>query len=327
MSELRTTLLQNNKGMSVEILSFGARIKSILFPVKGKTTEMTVGYSTAEGYLTDEFYLGATCGRVCNRIEDARFELGGVHYFLTKNDNENCLHGGIDNFSSRYWQIQSFSKSAVTLITESKDGDQGFPGNLTLQVEYHLTDDNKLEINYLATTDAPTPINITNHAYFNLGDNSCESLDLELSAASMLERKDNSAPSGVILPVENSDFDFRQVTNIGQRQANFTDVSLQDMACFDHCYIFDSKDNTLPKATLISKNNAVKMSLYTDQPAMQLYTGRYLEGNFIAYQGVCLEAQGYSNAVNTPHFPTSILQVDEQYQRQIVYHFESTEVN
>lgn len=322
MTQLQTILLQNNQGMSVEIINFGARITSILFPAQGKATEMVVGYSNAGDYLTDSFYLGATCGRVCNRIDGGKFDLNGVSYQITQNENKNCLHGGVDNFSYRFWQVESSTGSTVTLSLESKDGDQGFPGKLNLQVSYHLTDNNTLEIDYFSVSDASTPINITNHAYFNLGDETCESLDLQLLASNFLELKEDSVPSGKVLSVDNSDFDLRQSINIGERQRNTTDVNLKNMKGFDYCYVLDNDEFSNAKATLVSKNNGVKMSLFTDQTAVQLYTGYWLSGVLNAYQGVCLEAQNYSNAVNISHFPNSILLPDDEYKRKIIYQFE-----
>ncbi|MBU2872074.1 aldose epimerase family protein [Colwellia sp. E2M01] len=323
MSQPQSILLQNKQGMSVEIINFGARIKSILFPIQGKPTEMVVGYATAEEYLTDSFYLGATCGRVCNRIDGGKFELNGVSYQVTQNENNNTLHGGVDNFSYRFWKIESSTDTKVVLSLESKDGDQGFPGNLKLQVSYHLTEKNALEIEYFGISDAATPINITNHAYFNLGDESCESLDLQLLASNFLELKEDSVPSGNILSVDNSDFDLRQVTNIGDRQSNTTDVNLKNMKGFDYCYVLDNNDVSIVNASLASKNNGVKMSFYTDQLAVQLYTGYWLSGVFKPYQGVCLEAQGYTNAININHFPSSVLSENEKYQRKIIYQFEA----
>ncbi|XQW86843.1 aldose epimerase family protein [Thalassotalea piscium] len=322
MTNVQTILLENNQGMLVEILNFGARIKSIVFPVKGKATQMTVGYENAEDYLTDTFYLGATCGRVCNRIEGGKFTLNGINYPLNQNENEHCLHGGEVSFASRFWQISSSSKSTVTLTLVSEHGDQGFPGQLNLQVKYHLTDDNQLEIDYFGKTDAPTPVSVTNHAYFNLGNDSAELLDLQIAASNMLERKENGLPSGNILSVKNSDFDFREPFNIGERQANNSDVNLKKMACYDHCYVLDEDGMSTAKATLVSKNTGVKMSLFTNQPALQLYTGVALSGEFTAYQGVCLEAQHYSNAVNISHFPSSILLPNDEYKRKIIYQFE-----
>ncbi|MBU2924275.1 aldose epimerase family protein [Colwellia sp. 1_MG-2023] len=339
MEQLQTILLQNRQGMSVEVINFGARIKSILFPVNGVATDMTVGYDNLDDYLTDEYYLGATCGRVCNRVENAEFELNGVKYKLTKNDGKQCLHGGTDNFSTRFWQVISSSPSTVVLKIESESGDQGFPGKLILQVTYELTEQNQLKINYSATTNAATPINITNHAYFNLGNESCEQLDLKICASNMLERKSNGVPSGNILPVVNSDFDFSKLTNIGIKHKYPLDTDLQNMACYDHCYVFDVTEANnsqgthnnehknqdylgLPKAVLYSKSNHIKMTLFTNQPAVQLYTGVALSGNFRPYQGVCLEAQDYSNAVNISHFPSTILQPNDEYTREIIYQFE-----
>lgn len=322
MTNLQTVLLENNQGMLVEILNFGARIKSIVFPVNGIATEMTVGYSNVEDYLTDAFYLGATCGRVCNRIEGGNFDLNGINFSLNQNENEHCLHGGEVSFSSRFWQIESSNKSTVTLTLISENGDQGFPGELNLTVKYHLTEQNQLEIDYFGRTDAPTPVSITNHAYFNLGNDSAEMLDVQISASNMLERKDNGLPSGKIISVTNSDFDFTEPFNIGERHANATDINLQKMACYDHCYVLDDADISTVKATLVSKNTGVKMSLFTNQPAIQLYTGVALSGEFTAYQGLCLEAQHYSNAVNIDHFPSSILLPSDEYKRKIIYQFE-----
>ncbi|TYK66226.1 aldose epimerase family protein [Colwellia echini] len=346
MAKLQTILLQNERGMSVEIVNYGARIKSILFPVNDVATEMTVGHEYADDYLTDEFYLGATCGRVCNRVENGVFELNGVQYKLTQNDGEQCLHGGAVSFSARFWQVVSSSSSTVVLKLESESGDQGFPGKLSLQVTYHLTDNNQLKINYFAITDAATPINLTNHAYFNLGNESGEQLDLKIFASNMLDRKSNGVPSGKVISVQNSDFDFRQLTNIGTRHKQAIDLSLQEMACYDHCYILDASetggsnynggDNIennkyesigLPKAILQSKSNHITMSLFTNQPAVQLYTGVALSGKFRPYQGVCLEAQDYSNAVNINHFPSTILQPNDEYQREIIYQFEVGNTN
>ena len=178
MSGLETVSLTNKNGMRVEIINFGARVKSIKFRVNNILTEMTLGYGTAEEYLNDDVYLGATCGRVCNRIAGGKFELDGCQYQLPLNDGENCLHGGDNNFSLRYWQIdrQTINHSSVTLLLVSDHGDQGFPGTLNMSVTYELRADNKLSIQYSANTDLTTLINLTNHAYFNLGEKDCESL-------------------------------------------------------------------------------------------------------------------------------------------------------
>lgn len=323
MKNLRTITLKNSNSMCVEIINFGARIKSIQFPINGTPTEMTVAYPKAEDYLTDEFYLGVTCGRVCNRIENGKFSLDEQSFTLTTNDGENTLHGGVENYAHRFWQVESESSTAVTLSLLSEHGDQGFPGNLSIKVEYSLTEENELMMNYTAKTDAATPINITNHAYFSLGESSGELLDLQVNASSMLERKDNGLPSGKVISVEQTDFDFQQTVNIGQRQQETQDKSLQEMQCYDHCFVLNHNDIGIADAVLTSPNNKVRMTLYTDQLAVQLYTGVALTSPFNPYQGVCLEAQNYTNAINIPHFPNSVLTPESEYKQSIIYHFES----
>jgi aldose 1-epimerase len=325
MNKLHSYKLSNDQGMCVEILNYGARIKSILFPINGVLTEMTVGYKNNHRYLTDPYYLGASCGRVANRIGDARFELEGKQYVLTKNDGENCLHGGADNFAQRCWHIQTAhsTKNTVTLTLHSADGDQGFPGNVEMQVHYHLSNDNQLTMNYSATTDKPTPLNMTNHCYFNLAEASCLALELQINAANYLARDARGVPTGDILPVANSDFCFNTPASIGTRHHNAQHPQLTAAAGYDHCFVINHRQNSEAAAVLTSPSNKVKMTLYTDQAAMQLYTGAFLGAPFTAYQGVCLEAQNYSDAVNHPKFANSIVRPGEVYKKFISYHFEN----
>lgn len=323
--ELATVTLTNNYGMSVEIINFGARIKSIKFPVNTIPTEMTLGYVSAQQYVNDEFYLGATCGRVCNRISGGKFQLDGKQYQLPQNDGENCLHGGNDNFSFRYWKIdrQSLTSTSVTLSLISPCGDQGFPGELTLSVTYQLSTDNKLSINYSAKTNLVTVINLTNHAYFNLGENDCQSLYLQMMSSAFLETDAANIPTGKIVSVSDTDYNFRKPACIGDRQQKSQDESLQEKNDYDHCFVLDSTPFGEPKAVLTSVQNQISLSVYTDQSAIQLYTGFYLSGKFKSYQGLCLEAQNYTDAENNKHFPSNILQPHQEYQRKIIYKFES----
>jgi aldose 1-epimerase len=323
--EIVEVILTNVNGMSVEIINLGGRIKSIKFPVYGVPTEMVLGYPSKHDYLNDEFYLGATCGRVCNRIAGANFELDGLQIHLTKNDGEHCLHGGTDNLSMRLWKItpESVSKSSVTLSLISLDGDQGFPGTLRLSITYQLSEDNELSIQYTARTDSPTPVNLTNHAYFNLGERDCQSLSLQMMSSAFLESDLSNIPTGKIISVAQTDYNFRESATIGYRQKNTQDESLNTRKGYDHCFILDNAPLDQAKATLTSQQNNISLSVYTDQPAIQLYTGYHLNGAFKAYQGVCLEAQNYTDAENNQHFPSSILKPNQQYKRQIIYKFES----
>lgn len=326
ITELETVLLTNDYGMSVEIINFGGRVKSIKFPVNAKPKEMILGYASAEEYLTDKFYLGATCGRVCNRIAGGKFELDGKQYQLPLNDGDNCLHGGEHNFSFRYWQIDraTLTHSSVSLSLVSNDGDQGFPGNLTLSVTYQLGADNKLSIQYSANTDVATPINLTNHAYFNLGEKDCQSLPLQMMSLAYLETDGANIPTGNIVATSGTDFNFKEAASIGDRQQNTHDQSLKEKQGYDHCFVLDNTPFEQPKAILTSLKNQIRLSVYTDQPAIQLYTGFYLSDKFTSYQGLCLEAQNYPNAINVKQFPNSVLLPNEHYSRMIVYAFEST---
>jgi len=325
MSTLKTYTLTNDNGMSVEIINLGARIKSILFPVSGKLTEMTVGYTVAESYLQDDFYLGATCGRVCNRISNAKFELDGDGFQLSQNDGLNCLHGGADNFSTRFWQedTELTESNQLTLALTSEDGDQGFPGEVKIKVTYHLSSDNRLTMNFQANTNKATPINLTNHCYFNLGEASSLPLALTVNSSSYLERTDTGVPTGKILSSDNTDYSFQTESNIGERQGNAKSQKLVDMKGYDHCLILDTENTQQASAILTSYSNKVKMSLYTDQEAIQLYTGAFLSGKFSPYQGLCLEAQNYSDAINFLHFPNCVLRPDSTYNKTIAYQFES----
>lgn len=323
--ELALVTLVNANGMSVEIINFGARIKSIKFPVHGVPTEMVLGYASKQDYLKDEFYLGASCGRVCNRIAGGKFELDGHLYQLTQNDGENCLHGGIDNFSMRFWQIDSetVTDSSVTLCLISPDGDQGFPGTLILSITYQLSKDNELSIHYSGNTELATPVNLTNHSYFNLGEKDCQSLYLQMMSSAFLESNPANIPTGKLLSVAQTDYNFRKPVTIGYRQKNTEDESLKSKNGYDHCFVLDNTPFEQAKVILTSLKNQISLSIYTDQPAIQLYTGYYLSGQFCAYQGVCLEAQNYTDAENNKHFPSNILKENEQYQRKIIYQFES----
>ncbi|AWB68163.1 galactose-1-epimerase [Saccharobesus litoralis] len=323
MSELKQITLKNNQGMQVELLNVGARVRSIKFPVNGQPTEMTVAYQNVENYQDDVFYLGATCGRVCNRIANGKFELNGQSYDLPINNGPNCLHGGELNFSYRFWQIEqaSLTDTFVKFDLVSEEGDQGFPGQVTSSVIYQLTEQNELKINYLATTTAPTPINMTNHCYFDLGEGSCRELSLQMAASSYLPLDEHCIPTGETRAVEQGEFSFRQPAVIGERIDNAKDEQLVAAGGYDHCLILDNSPMSEAKATLTSHKNNIKLELFTDQPSVQLYSGRYLGGELTGFQGVCLEAQNYPDAINQAHFPNSVLQVGEEYYRNIVFKF------
>lgn len=321
MSKLVKVKLTNQIGMEVTLINFGARIASVKYPVIDKLKEMLVSYDKAEDFVTDPYYLGATCGRVSNRIAQGQFKIGDTSYQLPINNGEHTLHGGVNNASLQYWQIDedSLSSQKAGFNLTLPDGQDGFPGTVTLNVVYELDDSGALTISYTANTDQTTPINLTNHAYFHLGEKTCFDLQLKLATTSFLERGADGIPTGEILPIETMGVDFGE----GYSLTELVDLNkyqqVKQEAGFDSCFVLNP--DVVKKAELRSKINRVKLTLETDQPTVQLYTGKFLGAPFKPYQGVCLESQDYVDAPNHSHFPSIMLSPNETYRRKIVYRF------
>lgn len=313
--------LRNSSGMQVTLSNWGARVTSILFPAKQGLQEMLMTYENPADFARDRFYVGATCGRVCNRIADGAFELNGQNYSLSRNSDGNCLHGGIDGFAHKYWLIdrQSMNDRYVSMKLQSRNGDQGFPGTLEVIVSYELSENNQLTITYEATTDRATPVNLTNHAYFNLGESDCRNLKLEIDAGYYLNVDETGIPTGELLSVDGGMFDFRNARNIASLDPS-TGCKMEE--CFDHCFVLESNAN--PSARLRSEQSGITLKLFTDQSSLQLYTGHFLCDEFNAFQGICLEAQNYVDAINHQHFPDSVIKPDQTYSRFITYDFQQT---
>lgn len=324
MSDLKKFVLVNANGMQVELLNLGARIHSICLPVEGELKEMVVNYQDLSAYESDEFYLGATCGRVCNRIGQGLFELNGQSYSLPINDGVNCLHGGKVNFAHKYWQVEEYpADNRLEFSLRSEAMDQGFPGELLAKVSYQLTEANELKVLFSAKADKDTPVNLTNHAYFNLGEENCKDLLLQVHADHYLELDETQCPTGEMVSVADSEFDFRQPGEIRVGIDNPESSELVESEGYDHCYVFNKGLNGSPKATLTSEQNNIRMKLYSDQPGLQVYSGRWLDGVLNNYQGIALESQNFPDAVNKPQFPNSILKAGETYQHELVYQFET----
>ena len=320
-NQLIAHTLTNDNGMQVTVANFGARIVSIKIPVDGSLEEMLVTHQEADNFIDDEYYLGATCGRVSNRISGAKFSLDNTCYHLQKNDGDNCSHSGFDSVSNRFWQVdnENAQNNVVKYSLTCPDMKTGFPGDLSIIVEYVLFDDNRLQINYVAMTNKATPINLTNHAYFSLGAQSAHELNVQINADNYLPKTSDNLPTGEVKSVSNSDFDLRELQNIGTLEASASDVTLANGLGYDHCFIVN--DNTKPVATLINPQNNMSLQVSSDQAAIQLYTGKYLQGSFTPFQGACLEAQGYVNAINQTDFPSSVLEPGDTYKKTIEYLF------
>jgi aldose 1-epimerase len=319
--------LVNDKGMSVKLISYGAIIEELKVSDKsGKPVDIVLGYDNLEGYVKDTFFFGATIGRFANRIANGEFKLGGKVYKLAKNDNNiNHLHGGLQGFNKKLWQSEVL-KEGVRFTYLSKDGEEGYPGNLKCEVTYILTEDNRLEVSYKATTDKPTVINLTNHSYFNLnGQGKGNILDHVMKIAGKFYTPVDSTliPTGEVLKVEETPFDFTKPLAIGSRIDKVSPG-------YDHNYVLNKLQDELALAVEVySPITNILMKLYTTQPGVQFYTGNFLDGSMSGKFGIhynkhtafCLEPQHFPNTPNIGHFPSAVLKPNETYNQKTVYEF------
>jgi aldose 1-epimerase len=307
--------LKNNNGMQVVVSDFGARLCSIIFPTCHGSKEMLMRYQDESQFVDDPFYVGAICGRVANRIGRGRFGYDGQIYQYSQNDGEHCLHGGEQSIDKRFWHIAEKSHSSVTLTLCSPDSDNGFAGNVNIQVTYRLFEDNKLEIEICAYTDKTTPLNLTNHAYFNLAECSALALELCIDAEFLLEKDAGNIPTGKLLKVDESEstalkFDFREPK------------SLQQATGLDHYFVFHKALQGMRLvAQLVSKNNGVRMNVFSNQNGLQCYMGEFLSAPFSPYSGVCLELHNYPDALNHEQFDSILVQPEQQYKNTMVLSF------
>ena len=322
--------LKNTRGMEVDILNYGGIISAIRVPDrKNNPGDVVLGFDTLEAYLGDHPYFGALVGRVCNRIGNSRFELEGRIYHLRANEGKNQLHGGVRGFDKQVWTAYSNKtpdQISLMLGYESADGEEGYPGALMVEVEYSLNDKNELGISCRAKTDKPTHVNLTNHSYFNL--NNCEGTiyghELMIAADSITELDKESIPTGRILPVENTPFDFRLSREIGE---NIDQVE----PGYDINYVLDVKPGELSRvAAVFDPVSGRSMELLTTLPGVQLYTSNHVKGIrgkegkvYEKHAALCLETQFFPDTPNQPHFPSSILMPDREYSAVTIYRFSS----
>ena len=330
--------LTNDNGMEVCFTNFGGRIVSILVPDRhGNMLDVCLGHDSIADYIRYGYQgcnFGALIGRYGNRIKDGMFTLDGIAYQLPRNNDGNCLHGGGDiAFHNRMWQAQPISNSSIAFTTISPDGEDGFPGNLSVKVTYTLTNDNAISIAYEATTDKPTVINLTNHCYFCLsGDPSRDVMDeiLYLNAEEYTPVDANVAVTGEIAMVENTPFDFRIPTRIGDRINDTTHQQIVNGRGYDHNWLLNTNgDINAVAATLYDPTTGIEMTIHTDQPGVQFYAGNFLDGSFMGKKGVayplrsglCFETQHYPDSPNQPAFPSTTLRPGETYTTSTIYQF------
>lgn len=325
--------LSNDNGVTVKITNYGGIITHLITPDKnGKAGDITLGYDTLDGYLDFTPYFGAITGRFANRIGKARFNLAGRQYLLAQNNGKNHLHGGLIGFDKVVWDARSFrtpSAVGVKLSYLSKDGEEGYPGNLSVAVTYSLNNQNALKIDYHATTDATTVLNLTNHAYFNLaGKGDVLGHVVMINGDAYTPTDAEQIPTGEVHSVAGTPLDFRTPTPIGARiDANFE--ALKFGQGYDHNWVVNGKAGQLRQAALVSEPTSGRtMEVLTTQPAIQLYTGNVLDGRaqgkghtYGKRSGFCLETQHYPDGPNQPHFPSTVLKSGEVYHEVTVFRF------
>jgi aldose 1-epimerase len=328
-------VLTNAHGLTVSVISRGATIRQILAKDRdGKVADIVNGFDDVAGYEGEgNQYFGCTTGRVCNRIAKGKFTLDGKEYTLAANNEPNHLHGGVKRSLDKVvWKgriIEPKKGVGAAFSYTSPDGEEGYPGKLKVSVRYVLTDDNKLTIRYSATTDAATPVNLTNHAYFNLaGAGSPTVLDhkLQLEADQYTPTDETLIPTGKLADVEGTVLDFRKSTRIGDRIEELTDTAALG---YDHNYVLRNQTgkNALA-ATLKDPSSGRVLKIYTQEPGIQFYSGNFLNGQkgkggkaYAHRAALCLEDQHYPDSVNQPSFPSTILKPGDKYTKATVYEF------
>src|SRR5690606_24236624 len=327
---------RNASGMEVSVTNYGGIITSLKVPDRnGALGDVTLGYESIDGYLKSSPYFGALIGRYGNRIGNAQFTLDGTTYKRPANDGPNTLHGGVKGFDKVVWNAEPFEREGergVVFTYASPDGEEGFPGTLQARVTYTLTDKNELAFDYHATTDKPTVVNLTQHAYFNLaGDGSGDILghELTINADRYTPVDKNLIPTGELASVAGTPFDFRTKNTIGAR-INDDHPQLKAGGGYDHNFVLNRSGDGLVLAARVQEPKSGRvMEVPTTEPGLQFYSGNFLVGSFIRKQGhvyahrtgFCLETQHFPDSPNKPSFPSTTLRPGEEYTSRTVYTF------
>ena len=328
--------LTNRNGMEAKITNYGGIVTSLTAPDRNnKFADVVLGFNDLDSYLKGHPYFGALVGRYGNRIAKGRFTLNGVEYKLAVNNGENHLHGGIKGFDKVVWSaspMKTKTGAALTLTYLSKDGEEGYPGNLLVKVVYTLTNNNELRIDYTASTDKDTVTNLTHHSYFNLageGNGDILSHLLSLNANSFIPTDAGSIPTGEIRNVQGTPFNFLKSTAIGER-IDGNDQQLKFGSGYDHTWVINGRAGVLRQAaTAFDPTTGRVMQVWTTEPGVQFYTGNFLDGTLTGksgkvYQrrnGFCLETQHYPDSPNQPKFPTTTLHKGATYKSTTIYRF------
>lgn len=325
--------LQNGH-LTVKVMTYGAIVTEIDAPDRnGRVADVVLGFDNLEGYLGTHPYFGATVGRVANRIARGKFTLDGKEYTLATNNGPNALHGGLKGFDKVVWKagpVRSGPEGpSVTMTYHSHDGEEGYPGNLDVRVTFTVTGEQELKIEYSATTDKATPINLSNHSYFNLAGRSSEPIlghELMLAADKYTPVDDTLIPTGEIAPVAGTPLDFTKPTDIGARIKQIK----ADPVGYDHNFVLNGGGRSLALAARVYEPKTGRiLEMSTTEPGVQFYTGNFLDGTLTGkggivyrqYHGFCLEAQHFPDSINHPNFPSVVLEPGKTYSQTTVYKF------
>lgn len=326
--EVSLFTLTNSNEMEVKITNYGGIITAIRTPdANGSLDNVVLGFESLDKYLEGTPYFGAIIGRYGNRIAEGKFSIDGTEYELATNDGNNHLHGGEVGFDKVLWDAEMQDDNSLKLTYLSEDGEEGYPGNLEVAVVYSLTNENELKIEYEATTDKATPVNLTNHSYFNLSgqpDSTILDHELMLNADQYTPVNGELIPTGKLADVEGTPFDFRNLHGIGARID-------QVKGGYDHNWVLNrsSDDSLFHAATLHHSKSGREMKVFTEEPGIQFYSGNFLDGSlkgpggtpFVQHAALCLETQHFPNSPNEPDFPSTILEPGETYETTTIYQF------
>lgn len=327
---IRLYTLTNKNGMTVEFSNYGATIVAIHVPDKeGKVENVTLGYDDHAGLAGGKSYFGCVVGRYANRIAGASFKIGDKQYNVPQNDGPNSLHGGINSIDKQVWKVRVMN-DALKFTRTMEDGENGYPGNMQVTVIYSLRDDNSLVIDYTATTDQETVLNLTNHAYFNLSGNPDQTIldhEIMINADTFTPVDSTLIPTGELRPVTGTAFDFKSPTAVGKK-INLEDDQLRLGRGFDHNFVLNKANPENPAVVVTEPVSGRKMEVFTTEPGVQFYTGNFLNGtekgrgtSFQHRTGFCLETQHFPDSPNQPSFPSTLLKPGETFRSQTIYRF------
>lgn len=328
--------LCNKNGMSTKIINYGGTITSLIVPNKnGKLDDVVLGYDKLEDYIKNNLFLGAIIGRHANRIENAKFKINNIEYNVAKNEGENHLHGGFIGFDKVVWKAEVAQKGEneyLELYYFSKDGEEGYPGNLHVKVTYTLTEDNKLRIDYHAVSDKDTVVNLTNHSYFNLGGHSSGDIlnhQVMINADKFTVNNNESIPTGEIRAVKGTPMDLTKLTRVKTKIFSEYEQIIFGNG-YDHNWVLNVSGEKPEKAAEAFESSSGRvMEVYTTSPGIQLYTGNYIDkaedckegAAYDKRSGLCFETQYFPNSLKHEHFPSPILRAGEEYNNTTIFRF------